>query len=50
RITSCAWSPDFQTNVAIGMIYLTHWDDGTRVSVKTPEGRRSATVKENSFI
>ncbi|MEL6766162.1 MAG: dimethylsulfoniopropionate demethylase [Pseudomonadota bacterium] len=50
RITSCAWSPDFQTNVAIGMIHLTHWDDGTRVSVKTPEGRRSATVKLNSFI
>ncbi|MEM6421989.1 MAG: dimethylsulfoniopropionate demethylase [Pseudomonadota bacterium] len=49
RITSCAWSPDFQTNVAIGMIYLTHWDDGTRVIVKTPEGRRGATVKVESF-
>ncbi|MGF1554340.1 MAG: dimethylsulfoniopropionate demethylase [Paracoccaceae bacterium] len=50
RITSCAWSPDFGTNVAIGMIHLTHWDDGTRVAVKTPEGRRGATVKVESFI
>ncbi|MEM1345094.1 MAG: dimethylsulfoniopropionate demethylase [Pseudomonadota bacterium] len=50
RVTSCAWSPDFQTNVAIGMLRLTHWDDGTRVSVKTPEGRRWATVRVESFI
>jgi len=50
RITSCAWSPDFETNVAIGMIRLSHWDDGTRVEVKTPEGRRQATVRTDSFI
>ncbi|MEO1317093.1 MAG: dimethylsulfoniopropionate demethylase [Pseudomonadota bacterium] len=50
RITSSAWSPDFETNVAIGMIYLTHWDDGTQVQVKTAEGRRTATVKVESFI
>jgi dimethylsulfoniopropionate demethylase len=49
RITSCAWSPDFGTNVAIGMIRLSHWDDGTRVAVKTPEGRRRATVRVAPF-
>lgn len=50
QITSCAWSPDFRTNVAIGMVMLTHWDDGTRVEVATPEGRRGATVRVESFI
>jgi len=50
RVTSAVWSPDFQTNVAIGMIRMTHWKDGTRVEVETPDGMRTATVKEQSFI
>ncbi len=50
RVTSSAWSPDFETNVAIGMIRMTHWDDGTRVEVETPDGMRGATIKEESFI
>lgn len=50
RVTSATWSPDFQTNVAIGMIRMTHWDDGTRVEVETPDGMRTATVHETSFI
>ncbi len=50
RVTSSAWSPDFTTNVAIGMIRMTHWDDGTRVEVETPEGMRTATVREQSYI
>jgi dimethylsulfoniopropionate demethylase len=50
RVTSAAWSPDFETNVAIGMMRMTHWDDGTRVEVETPDGMRPATVKEGSFI
>ena len=29
RVSSAAWSPDFKTNVAIGMVRMTHWDDGT---------------------
>ncbi len=49
RVTSCAWSPDFDTNVAIGMIRLTHWDEGTEVMVETPDGDRPATVRETSF-
>ena len=49
RITSAAWSPDFETNVAIGMIRMPHWDDGTCVEVVTPDGTRLAVVKENTF-
>ena len=49
-MTSCAWSPDFKTNVALGMIRMTHWDDGTRVEVETPGGMRSAVIREQSFI
>lgn len=50
RITSAAWSPDFGTNVAIGMIRMTHWKNGTRVEVETPDGMRTATVREEAFI
>ncbi|MFC3616364.1 dimethylsulfoniopropionate demethylase [Lutimaribacter marinistellae] len=47
QVTSAAWSPDFETNVAIGMIRLSHWDDGTEVEVETPAGMRRATVRES---
>jgi dimethylsulfoniopropionate demethylase len=50
RVTSAAWSPDFATNVAIGMIRMTHWDDGTNVEVETPDGVRTAVVREKAFI
>lgn len=45
-ITSAAWSPDFNTNVSIGMIRMTHWDVGNEVDVITPDGVRAATVYE----
>ena len=44
HVTSAAWSPDFQTNVAIGMVRMTHWEPGTKVKVETPAGRRDAVV------
>jgi len=50
KITSAAWSPDFETNVALGMIERSHWEDGCRVDVETPAGRRTATVKHGTFI
>jgi dimethylsulfoniopropionate demethylase len=50
RVTSAAWSPDFETNVAIGMVRMTHWNEGTCVEVETPDSMRKATVKEDSFI
>jgi len=49
-ITSAVWSPDFKTNVAIGMIQFTHWKDGTNVIVQAPDGERKASVREASFI
>ena len=50
QVTSAAWSPDFKTNVAIGMVRMTHWDDGTDVHVETPLGRRDAHVSENFWL
>jgi dimethylsulfoniopropionate demethylase len=46
QVTSAAWSPDFDTNVAIGMVRMTHWDAGTALRVETPEGARDAVVRE----
>lgn len=45
QITSAIWSPDFSTNVAIGMVRMTHWDSGTKLEVETPDGMRTATVQ-----
>ncbi|WP_170381205.1 dimethylsulfoniopropionate demethylase [Ruegeria atlantica] len=50
QVTSAAWSPDFQSNVSIGMIRLSHWDAGTAVEVETPDGMRRATVQERFWI
>lgn len=49
QVTSAAWSPDFDTNVAIGMIDRAHWDAGTEISVHTPDGRRDAVIKALPF-
>ncbi len=46
QVTSAAWSPDFSTNVSIGMLRLSHWDAGTVVEVETPDGMRRAMVQE----
>ena len=45
QVTSAAWSPDHHTNVAIGMVRMTHWDTGTRLKVETTDGLRDATVQ-----
>ncbi len=50
RISSAAWSPDFKTNVAIGMVRMTCWDPGTELQVETPNGLRSATVQPKFWI
>lgn len=49
RITSAAWSPDFNTNVGIGMVRMTHWKPGTKVWIDTPDGVRDATVCKLPF-
>ena len=46
RISSAAWSPDFQANVAIGMVRMTHWEAGAEMIVDTPAGPRPAVVQE----
>lgn len=50
QVTSAAWSPDFNTNVAIGMVRMTHWDPGTEIEIETPDGMRRATVQQNFWI
>lgn len=44
QVTSAAWSPDFATNVGIGMVRMTHWDEGREVDVVTSGGIQAATV------
>jgi len=50
RLSSAAWSPDFNTNVAIGMVRMTHWKPGTELTVETPRGPRPATVQKAFWI
>jgi dimethylsulfoniopropionate demethylase len=49
-ISSATWSPDFDTNVAIGMLEQSCWQPGSRLVAKTPVGERAALVKENFWI
>jgi len=46
QVTSAAWSPDFGCNVAIGMVRMTHWKEGTDLDVVLPDEIRSAQVWE----
>ena len=46
RVSSAAQSPDHGCGVAIGMVRMTHWDDGTTLVVDTPDGPRDAVVRE----
>jgi dimethylsulfoniopropionate demethylase len=50
QISSAAWSPDFQTNVAIGMVHKDHWNAGATLLVETPAGTREARVRDRFWI
>lgn len=50
QVTSVAWSPDYDTNVAIGMVRMTHWDTGTQLEIETPDGMRAASVQPGFWI
>ena len=50
QVTSAAWSPDYNTNVAIGMVRMTHWDSGTPLKVETPDGLRDAVVQSGFWL
>ena len=49
-ISSAAWSPDFETNVAIGMLNIDHGAPGTQLLVETPDGTRIARVIEKFWL
>ena len=49
RVTSAAWSPDFATNVAIGMIRMTHWEPGTELALALPDGSARRAVVQAGF-
>jgi dimethylsulfoniopropionate demethylase len=49
QVTSAAWSPDFETNVSIGMVERDFWRAGQTVWVTTPDGERRATVHDLPF-
>ena len=50
RISSATWSPDFQTNVAIGMVQHECWAPGTELEVETPDWTRTAKVRDKFWI
>ncbi|MFK7837496.1 MAG: dimethylsulfoniopropionate demethylase [Sulfitobacter sp.] len=50
RVSSAAMSPDFGCGVGVGMVRMTHWDDGTELSVETPDGAVRAVVKEQFWL
>lgn len=50
EISSAAWSPDFETNLAIGMVKAANWDIGTTLIADTPDGPRACEVKALPFI
>jgi dimethylsulfoniopropionate demethylase len=49
HLTSAAWSPRLNTNVALGMLPIENTALGTSVTVETPTGSRRATVAEVPF-
>ncbi len=50
HVSSAAYSPDFQTNVAIGTVNADHSEPGTELQVHTPEGVRAACVMSEFWI
>lgn len=50
QVTSAAWSPDFETNVAIAMIERDDRGAGTMLEAQTHAGRFSVRVKDKFWI
>jgi len=50
QITSLAHSPDFDTNIAIGMVRMTHWEAGTELQAMLPGGGRTARVRDGFWL
>ncbi len=49
-ISSVTWSPDFQINVAIGMINKSHWNAGTQLKLAIKDKLYSSTVQEQFWL
>lgn len=49
QVTSAAWSPDLQNNIAIGMVERDYWRVGQGLWVETPAGGRRAAVHDLPF-
>jgi dimethylsulfoniopropionate demethylase len=45
-VTSAAQSPDLGHGVGIGMVRMTHWDEGTDLKLETQDGTYAAIVRE----
>jgi len=50
HISSATWSPDFRTNVAIGMVHRAYWTPGTKLIVETEDGEQPALVRDSFWI
>ena len=50
HVSSSAWSPDFETNVAIAMVHKDYWEPKTELIVETPAGEQTAHVREKFWI
>ena len=47
QVTSAAWSPDYNTNVAIGMIDRDYWAYGNELSVHVSDGAQTASMMDD---
>ncbi|MEM7250114.1 MAG: dimethylsulfoniopropionate demethylase [Pseudomonadota bacterium] len=50
QISSAAWSPDFETNVAIGMVNAEFYAPGTQLVALTPDGPREVIVRDKFWV
>ena len=50
HISSATWSPDFRTNVAIGMVHRAYWTHNTELMVETEDGEQPALVRDSFWI
>ena len=49
-ITSGIWSPDFNTNIAIGMVDKNYWNTENLLIAVSPQGNRKVKVREQYWI
>ena len=50
RVTSAAWSPDFDCTVAIGMVRIGHWTAGNMLQIETQDGVVTGTVRDSFWL